>query len=63
MINLIDSYLDTTTVHGFKYVQRTNHWILRLIWVSLYIDVCLQLDAHIAEYFIKKKKNICQFDS
>ena len=30
----IESYLDATTVHGFKYVHKENHWILRIVWVS-----------------------------
>ena len=34
----IESYLDATTVHGFKYVHKENHWILRIVWVSETFD-------------------------
>ena len=30
----IDSYFNSTSVHGFQYVKSGNHWLLRLIWVS-----------------------------
>ena len=34
LLNSIEQYLDSTTVHGFQYVQKRYHWFLRFIWVS-----------------------------
>ena len=36
LLTSIERYLDSTTVHGFKYVQKGNHWILRILWVSIW---------------------------
>ena len=35
MISLLEDYLDSTTVHGFAYLHRKQHWISRFLWVNI----------------------------
>lgn len=41
MLNVWEEYLGATTIHGFQYVQRSNHLGIKLFWVMFMNSIAL----------------------